>query len=367
MLSRAALRLARPLTGAAARRALGPAAAQTAWPLQQRRHNSGGGSEAVVEAATTAATTAAETLGWSPSHLVMYSIDSIHTLAGLPYWEAIIAFTLAFRVAILPLGIWTVQGSARMAAVRPHIQKLSDQLKTNPNADSHTRQQFALESRALMKHYKVNPLTALAMPLVQFPIFMSCFFGLQSMAEFFPGFATGGAFWFTNLAAPDALLILPVANALSFLVMIEMGADGLQTSDQDTFKWVMRGLAVALTPLTMNMPQGLFIYWSANNAFSIAQAGALKHPALRKRLDIPPPPAAGSQPALKMRNPLKFLKDAWDKERLVGDRAKAEIVDGTRLAGPGSAAAAASAAGAAAVPPKPVVTFSQKPKPKKKQ
>jgi len=196
---------------------------------------------------------AAAALGWSPSHLVMFAIDGLHGALGIPYWEAIVLFTVAFRVAIMPLGVWTVQGSARMAAVRPHIQKLSDALKSNPQADSRAKQQFAVESRALMKHYKVNPLTALAMPLVQFPIFMSCFFGLQAMGDTFPGFAQGGAFWFTNLSAADPYLILPAANALSFLIMIEMGADGLQTSDQDTFKWVMRGLAVALTPLTMNM------------------------------------------------------------------------------------------------------------------
>lgn len=310
-----------------------------------RRHNS-------TDVVVVAASEVAKTLGWAPSHLVMHSIESIHLLSGVPYWEAIVAFTIAFRISILPLGIWTAQGSARMAAVRPHIQKLSDQLKSNPNQDSRTKQRFAMESRAIMKQYKVNPLTALAMPLIQFPIFMSCFFGLQSMGEFFPGFVEGGAFWFTNLSAPDPYLILPVANAASFLIMIELGADGLQTGDQDTFKWIMRGLAVALTPLTMYMPQGLFIYWSANNAFSIAQVIVLKNEGVRKWLDIPKPPE--NQTPLKMRNPLQFIADAYNKERASGDRAKAEVVDGTKLFTPS----------APAVKP-PAVVFTQKPKKQK--
>jgi len=319
--------------------------------MQQRRHNS-------TEVANVAAE-AAGALGWSPTHLIMHSIEQIHLLAGIPYWEAIVVFTLAFRVAIIPLGVWTSQGSARMAAVRPHIQKLSDRLKSNPNADSRTKQEFAVESRALMKHYKVNPLTALMMPLVQLPIFMSCFFALQGMGDFFPGFATGGAFWFTNLNGADTTLILPAANALSFLIMIEMGADGLAASDQNTFKWVMRGLVVALTPLTMHMPQGLFIYWGANNAFSIVQAAVFKIQGVRKWLDIPPPPTM-QQPALKMKNPLRSLAEAWEKERAVGDRAKAEIVDGTKPVSPGTSSFGSAASEVATFKPEKV--FTQKPK-----
>ena len=292
-------------------------------------------------------------LGWYPSHLVMQAIDGIHTFTGVPYWEAIVCFTLAFRVVVLPLSITTAQGSARMAAVRPHLQKLSDRIKSNPNSDSRSTQQMALESRALMKQYKVNPFTALAMPFVQLPIFMSCFFGLQAMATHFPGYATGGTLWFVDLSAADPYLILPAANALSFLLMIELGADGLQTGDQDTFKWVMRGLAVAMTPLTMSMSQGLFVYWSTNNVFSIAQALFLRNEAVRKYLDIPKPPLNAAP--LKMSNPITRLQEAWKKERLVGERAKAEVVDGAKAFTPTTPAI------------KPAVTFAQPPKKKREK
>ena len=270
-------------------------------------------------------------LGWAPSHLVMHVVDSIHQVGDIPYWESIVVFTVAFRLGILPLGIWTAQGSARMAAVRPHIQRLSDEQKHNPNQDSRAKQKFAVESKALMKQFKVNPLASLLMPLVQFPIFMSCYFGLQSMGNFFPDFSTGGAYWFINLSAADPYMILPALNAASFLIMIELGADGLQSNDQDTFRWIMRGLAVALTPLTMHLPQGLFIYWGVNNAFSIAQALVLKNQGIRKYLDIPKPPsAAASLPGLKLNklNPFGFISEAIKREKEVDETAKAEIIDG---------------------------------------
>lgn len=290
----------------------------------------------------------------------MYTIETIHLTGGIPYWEAIVAFTIAFRLSVLPLGIWTAQGSARMAAVRPHIQRLSDEQKLNANQDSRSRQKFALESKALMTQFKVNPLASLLMPLVQFPIFMSCYFGLQHMGELFPGFQTGGIYWFTNLSAADPYMILPLVNAASFLVMIELGADGLQSNDQDTFKWIMRGLAVALTPLTMHMPQGLFIYWGVNNTFSIAQAAVLKNPGVRKYLDIPkPPPQSASAPGLKLNklNPFTMIMDVIKKEKETDERAAAEIVDGVS-----STPGAARKNTAASVKPPPIVFATRPPR-----
>jgi hypothetical protein len=58
----------------------------------------------------------------------------------------------------------------------------------------------------------------------------------------------GGALWFTDLAAADPYCIFPIITAGTFLVMIEVGADGMQqqTADQQAmFKNVMRGMAVS--------------------------------------------------------------------------------------------------------------------------
>lgn len=46
---------------------------------------------------------------------VMSAIDNIHIMAGIPYWEAIIAVTVAFRIFLFPVAVKTMQGSAKMA------------------------------------------------------------------------------------------------------------------------------------------------------------------------------------------------------------------------------------------------------------
>jgi len=42
------------------------------------------------------------------------------------------------------------------------------------------------------------------------------------MAEKMPSFKHGGAYWFVDLTTPDALYILPVATALTFLITVEV-------------------------------------------------------------------------------------------------------------------------------------------------
>ena len=57
-------------------------------------------------------------------------------------------------------------------------------------------------------------------------------------------------------------------------------------------KLAFRALAVVMIPATMHFSQGLFVYWSANNVFSILQALALKNFSVRSMLSIPPMPVS---------------------------------------------------------------------------
>jgi YidC/Oxa1 family membrane protein insertase len=165
------------------------------------------------------------------------------------------------------------------------------------------------------------------MPFVQLPVFISFFAALREMGDYFPGYATGGIHWFTDLSVADPTMILPVCNALSFLLMIELGVDGMAKEQQGQFVWVMRALGVAMVPLTMDMPMGLFIYWNSNNILSIFQAGVMKQEGVREYLDIPKPPV--NAPALKMRNPFATIVDGIKKEKAQSANVRAEIIDGS--------------------------------------
>lgn len=185
---------------------------------------------------------------------IMAGIDYIHTLADIPYWGAIVAVTLGIRLVLLPVALKTIQGSARMAVMRPELQKVQERMLSDPRGNEESvKMKYQQEMKALFVKHKCNPLRAILWPLFQFPVFISFFMALKEMGVYYPGFATGGTLWFENLSAADPTMVLPVLNALSFLAMIELGADGIQVQQQTTFRNAMRGLAVVMIPITMDM------------------------------------------------------------------------------------------------------------------
>ena len=137
--------------------------------------------------------------------------------------------------------------------------------------DAYQRQMGAL----LAKH-NVKPYLIFMFPLAQLPVFMSMFFGLRRAAESFPAeCASGGMLWFPDLSVADPTYALPLITSGLFLVMIEVGADGMNASankDQaKTMKNVMRGMGVLMVPFTYHFPASVFCYWVSANTFSLGQ------------------------------------------------------------------------------------------------
>lgn len=304
--------------------------------------------DGLVDAAVAVAGAVPE-IGWSPKFMVMQLIDNMHSFAGIPYWESIIAITLALRLIMLPLAIKGVANGARMALLKPEMQKVQDAFNKDPNStDPRVKLRFQTDMKALFEKHKVNPLRAVALPLMQIPIFVSFFMALREMAAYYPGLATGGAYWFSNLAAADATMLFPIFNSITFLLMMELGTDTVAMEQKNTFKWVMRGLGVAMVPLTMDMPQAVFVYWSANNVLSLVQSGLLKNKALKSMLDIPEPPPNTAEYFVKPQNPFTNIVTAIKKEGTSQVDTKADVVDGSVPAAPVSGP--------------PPVTFAQKPR-----
>jgi membrane protein insertase Oxa1/YidC/SpoIIIJ len=82
--------------------------------------------QATVDAAAAAAAAAVVPVD-APNFVVahvMSLIENVHLLAGVPYWEAIVIATIGIRVCLFPVALKTIQGAARMACMRPEMQKV---------------------------------------------------------------------------------------------------------------------------------------------------------------------------------------------------------------------------------------------------
>jgi YidC/Oxa1 family membrane protein insertase len=192
----------------------------------------------------------------NPKNAVIRAIAGIHDFTDLPYWQTIICFTLSLRVLLLPIAIRSMQNAARMAVMRPELEKVQNEFKAKADyLDEKQQLIFQQQVKALFLKHRVNPIRAVLLPLFQLPIFISVFTALNNINAYLPGYVNGGDFWFVNLAAPDTYYIFPIVNALSFLMMVEMGADGMAMNQKKTFQWAMRGLSVVMIPLTMSVSQ----------------------------------------------------------------------------------------------------------------
>ena len=67
-----------------------------------------------------------------------------------------------------------------------------------------------------MAKHQCNPFGAVLMPFLQMPVFMTMFFALRQMGDYFPSMANGGTMWFTDLTVADSTYALPIASTASW-------------------------------------------------------------------------------------------------------------------------------------------------------
>ena len=176
-------------------------------------------------------------LGFSPIHIAIQLVESIHMAAGIPYWEAIALSTLGVRLVLLPTALIVARDVSKMRALKPELKKIRESMNNKISPDDPTKKfKYIEQVNKLFASHDVEPLKTVCLAAFQFPIFISFFFGMRQMGNYFPGFSAGGGdYWFADLSAADPTYILPCVNAVSFLLMVEVSAGNGQANP---LKWV---------------------------------------------------------------------------------------------------------------------------------
>ncbi len=160
----------------------------------------------VTDIATSIPATGIEALDlYASSQLIMYCIEQIHQVSHLPYWNSIVLGTLALRIFLFPLQVKSMKNTARMAFLKPDLDKLQSLYMKDPNFqhDPAKRLEYQKLMQELFSKHKVNPIRSFIVQLIPLPIFISIFWGLRDFQNFFPAYKEGGDFWFTDLSIPD--------------------------------------------------------------------------------------------------------------------------------------------------------------------
>ncbi|KAF6724484.1 Mitochondrial inner membrane protein OXA1L [Oryzias melastigma] len=228
--------------------------------------------------------------GHTPVGLIQNLLEFFHMDLGLPWWGAIVVGTVLARLAVFPVIVKGQREAAKLNNVLPDITKLTT--KMNEAKQSGNKFEFAKaysELNMFQKKHDVNPLRGFLVPLVQAPVFISFFIALRKMAYLpVPSLQTGGMLWFTDLTAADPFYILPIAVTGTMFFILELGAEsGIDNPNLRAMKTVFRIMPLIILPLTINFPTAVFTYWLTSNLFSLGQVALLRHPAVRRKFNIP--------------------------------------------------------------------------------
>jgi len=117
----------------------------------------------------------------------------------VPNWGiCIILISIIIYFSMYPLTLRSMVSMKKMQSLQPHIVKLKEKYKDNP-------QKMNKEMMGLYKEHKVNPLGGCLPMLLQMPVFIGLYQVLWRSVEF-----KGAHFlWIKDLSEPDRLFILP--------------------------------------------------------------------------------------------------------------------------------------------------------------
>jgi YidC/Oxa1 family membrane protein insertase len=205
-------------------------------------------------------------------------LQFFHDDVGASWGVAIIMLTIVTRIVILPLSLKQIRSMRAMQAHQPEIKKIQEKYKDD-------RQRMQREMMAFYKENKINPFASCVPLLLQLPVFMALFYLLRSDEFQNEIHAAGSDPSFLGIPALDekatgaALIIL---ISLYFVTMV--GSTSIMAaSAEGNQRLMMYALPVFFTPLILNFPAGLVVYWITTNLWTMGQQSVVKRM-------IPPPP-----------------------------------------------------------------------------
>jgi YidC/Oxa1 family membrane protein insertase len=184
----------------------------------------------------------------------MISLESVYQLTvklNVPsYALAIFILTIIIKVILYPLTYKQMKSMRAMQELQPKVKELDKKYKNNPQK----KQEAMME---LYKEHGANPLSGCLPLLIQFPILIALFRGLQ---EFVPSNPEHYNFlWITDLSQVDPTgIILPVLVGLSTFAQQYVTSPNANDTTQRTMLYAM---PLIIGWMTRSFPAGLALYW----------------------------------------------------------------------------------------------------------
>ena len=194
---------------------------------------------------------------WFLSQPLFYLLKFIQSFVS-NWGIAIIAITFIVRGILFPLTRAQYRSMAKMKLLQPRLQALKERYGDD-------RQKMSIETMALYKQEKVNPLGGCLPLLIQMPIFLSLFYMLGNTVELRHA---PFILWIHDLSAQDPYYILPLLMGGTMFLIQKMSPTPVTDPLQQK---LMTYMPLIFTVFFLWFPSGLVLYYIVSNLFTIAQ------------------------------------------------------------------------------------------------
>ncbi len=173
------------------------------------------------------------------------------------YGLAIIIVTLIIRMLLLPLNISSYRSMKKMQVIQPQLKALKERYKKDPR-------QLQMETMALMKREKVNPLGGCLPMLLQLPIFIALYNVLAQSIELYQA---PFMFWIKDLSLKDPFYVLPVLMGITMYIQQKITPTTMDPAQAKA----MQIMPVIFSLMMISLPSGLTLYIFVSTLFGIIQ------------------------------------------------------------------------------------------------
>lgn len=173
------------------------------------------------------------------------------------YGVAIIIVTLFIRMLLLPLNVSSYRSMKKMQVIQPQLKALKERYQKDPR-------QLQMETMALMKREKVNPLGGCLPMLLQLPIFIALYNVLAQSIELYQA---PFMLWISDLSLKDPYYVLPVLMGVTMYIQQKITPTTMDPAQAKA----MQIMPVIFSFMMISLPSGLTLYIFVSTLFGIIQ------------------------------------------------------------------------------------------------
>ncbi|PIZ75311.1 hypothetical protein COY05_04215 [Candidatus Peregrinibacteria bacterium CG_4_10_14_0_2_um_filter_38_24] len=191
---------------------------------------------------------------------------------------AIILLTLIIRTILLIPSQKAMKAQKRMQDVQPRLEKIKEKYKGD-------QQKIAMETMALWKEAKVNPMGSCLPLLLQLPFLIGIFYVVQDslnpdntylLYKTYENFALSDIshtfFGIIDLSKPNLYVLPIIIGGLQFIQMkLSMGVSSPKGEMASASKIMIYLMPVMIAVFTASLPAGVGFYWGTSTLYGIIQ------------------------------------------------------------------------------------------------